>query len=53
MTTFKIYRVARLGFEPKYSASKADVLPLDDLAIYPAIVPYFRVKGKIRPCPAR
>lgn len=27
---------ARLGFEPRYSAPEAKVLPLDDLAILPA-----------------
>ncbi len=28
------FLVARLGVEPKLKASKASVLPLDDLAIY-------------------
>lgn len=30
----------RLGIEPKFTASKAVVLPLDDLPIY-----YFSIKG--------
>jgi hypothetical protein len=28
---------ARLGFEPRYSDSESEVLPLDDLAIYTPI----------------
>ena len=30
---FVLQKAAGLGFEPRYSASKADVLPLDDPAM--------------------
>ncbi len=31
-----VFKAARLGFEPRYTAPEAVVLPLDDLAALPA-----------------
>ncbi len=42
------FLAARLGFEPRYSDSESEVLPLDDLAIV-AVLSFYRVFNIFQP----